>query len=134
MPLAGVGQRVLLGWLPCPCGFRTAGLAGFWHRLRGGLICRREGFEPDSNTFSDRQVTDSENNSVPGDPQNPQAVTAEAALGPVPAQERTHSPGCLLALLILRSQLSKPCVGAANSRSDRCSECVAGSECWRSLH
>jgi hypothetical protein len=39
-------------------------------------LAAREGFEPDSDPKSNQQVTDSENNSAPGDPpQNPIAVT-----------------------------------------------------------
>jgi hypothetical protein len=33
------------------------------------ILAEREGFEPDSDSLSDQQVTYSENNSVPGDPQ-----------------------------------------------------------------
>jgi hypothetical protein len=50
--------------LPVQTGAKTQVVDNRWERL-----AEREGFDPDSDTLSDQQVTDSENNSVPRSPQ-----------------------------------------------------------------
>jgi hypothetical protein len=49
-------------------GTRNAAPARKPMKLKRERLAEREGFEPDSNTLSDQQVTDSEENPVPVDP------------------------------------------------------------------
>jgi hypothetical protein len=44
------------------------------------VLAEREGFEPDSDPQFDQQVTDSENNSVPSDPQETPWLSLDLSL------------------------------------------------------
>jgi hypothetical protein len=43
----------------------------FEYKSLARILAEREGFEPDSDSKSDQQVTDSQNNLVPSDPPKP---------------------------------------------------------------
>ena len=66
-------DAIVASYLSCICqlieNFRTTCLRLHLKRAQVIDLAEREGFEPDSDPLSDQEVTDSENNSVPGDPQ-----------------------------------------------------------------